>query len=177
MIKNVLIYGLMSAISLLGTSGFAFASHTLYYEEAPVVRVEPIMERSYYPTSHKECWYEEVPEVHYRSDSMTGTVLGGIIGGVVGNQFGKGSGKGAATIAGGLLGASIGRDWSDDEDYSYTTYEARRRCRVVHSGYEDERIAGYRVHYQHKGRTFVTYTEEYPGSSIPVEVKVRPRYY
>lgn len=164
------------AIFLLETSRLVFAHPTYYYEEAPVVRVEPIAERSHYSVPHEECWYEQVPEHHYHSTSATGTVLGGVIGGVVGNQFGKGNGKIAMTIAGGLLGASLGHDWSDDSGYSYTTYENRRHCRVVHSGYGEERITGYRVHYRYKGRRFVTYTKEYPGPTIPVEADMRPCY-
>jgi len=164
----VAVVGAMS-VALVHAKEHYVSEDGMFYAEAEVTDVQPIVRIVRVTTPRRTCWDEQVRQTQYgygrRPGSYTSTVLGGIIGGVVGNQFGSGSGNVAMTAAGSLLGASIGRD------------AALRRQEVEETVHEEERHDGYRVTYSYQGRSFVTRMAEDPGSTVRVRVQVDPLAY
>lgn len=154
----------------------------VYFAEAKVTDVQPIVRIVQVSTPREVCWDEPVRQTNlHRSgsrQSFVPTVLGGIIGGVVGNHFGGGRGKDAMTVAGVLLGASVGRDagyrGQQVARRSAPQYVSARRCEIEESVHEEERIEGYRVTYRYQGRDYVTRMHNEPGRNIRVRVRVRP---
>lgn len=158
---------------------------------ARVIRVEPVVERVQQPVQNEECWYEEEP-VYARDErggvprtTGGGAVLGAIVGGALGNTVGRGDGRRAATVAGAVIGGTIGNNIERDNIRRQDEYYGRnddrpigsdevRRCRVVTSYQDDERVVGYRVDYEYAGRRFQTITDSHPGSSLRVRVEVVP---
>lgn len=151
--------------------------HGEYFDDAKVLRVEPIVRQVRVSVPREECWEEEVPVYHSGYQSATPMILGGIIGGVVGNTMGKGHGKDAATVAGTILGGSVGRDIGHDRQHppAYgTTRETR--CKQVVDYREEERIEGYWVTYRYQGEDYVTRMPHDPGRRIRVRVTVQPAW-
>ena len=124
-----------------------------------------------------------------KSSSGAGTVLGAIIGGVVGHQFGNSSGgrdRGTAVgaVLGGVIGNNIENDTSrDGSNYRTVTrqgYDVERvpvsrdvqRCNTVQE--YREVIRGYDVKFRYNGRDYTTRMDQDPGTTIPVNVAVRP---
>ena len=102
------------AACLAGLPGLAAADpgeRAVFYDEARVVRVEPLVRKVRVAEPRETCRDERVPvyEADYRS--ATPMILGGILGGVIGHEMGKGRGKDAATVAGVVLGCSP-RAWT-----------------------------------------------------------------
>ena len=177
----IAVIGAMSTVSVHATEQHV-AEDGMFYAEAEVTDVQPIVRVVRVTTPRRTCWDEPVRQTHHgygrRPGSYTSTVLGGIIGGVVGNQFGSGSGNTAMTAAGALLGASVGRDAAmrrQGHPGYYSTME--QRCEVEEMVHEEERLDGYRVTYFYQGRSFVTRMAQDPGSRIRLRVQVDPLTY
>lgn len=122
-----------------------------------------------------------------------GTVLGAVIGGVIGHQFGHSSGgrdRGTAVgaILGGIVGNSAENNNRNDGNYrNASAYSSPRevvdvervpvtrdvqRCRTV-ADIRDE-VRGYDVRYRYHGREYTTRLPYDPGSTLQVDVNVRP---
>jgi uncharacterized protein YcfJ len=146
----------------------------VFYDKAKVIDVKPLMEVVQVPVESRECWTDEVEYPGRRSDPNAGMVAGGIIGGVLGHTLGKGHrDRGVATVAGTVLGGAIGRDMASRQvSEPYVTQE--RSCRTTHKYYEEERLAGYRVTYRYRGRTFSREMAEDPGKFVRVRVALDP---
>ena len=150
--------------------------------EGPVRRVE---RRDPYRGSYRE-----------RRGSAGDALVGGVIGGVVGNQLGRNSSRGAragATIAGAIIGSAVANEASAsasrhrNERYGHdrhdryrqparTVHETRpvERCRTVETARSERRLQHYDVTYRYEGRRYVTRLPRDPGSSLELEVTVRP---
>jgi len=177
----VAVVGAMS-VALVHAKEHYVSEDGMFYAEAEVTDVQPIVRIVRVTTPRRTCWDEQVRQTQYgygrRPGSYTSTVLGGIIGGVVGNQFGSGSGNVAMTAAGSLLGASIGRDAAlRRQGRPGHYYATEQRCEVEETVHEEERLDGYRVTYSYQGRSFVTRMAEDPGSTVRVRVQVDPLAY
>lgn len=150
-----------------------------FYDEAQVVRIEPITRVVDVTVPRRECWEEEVHRpVTYR-DGPDGTgqvVLGGIIGGVIGHQIGGGSGKRAATAAGTLIGAAVGHNLAMKSTRVVQDVEVEhvQRCQVSHERHTEERVDGYDVTYRYRGEIFHTRMPYDPGKTVRVRVDVAP---
>lgn len=154
---------------------------TAYYVDAPVVDVEPMVERIRVSTPREACWDEEVERVvrvrgRGRGPS-TPTLVGTIVGGAIGNNIADGRDRATARIAGAVLGAAIGRDIGRGHARTRRVVTTERHCEVEHVTRTEERIGGYRVTYLHAGRRLVTYTETEPGETIRLRVQVAPIHY
>ncbi len=148
---------------------------TVDYVYAKVVDVDPIVRRVTVTRPRHECWDEVVYSPERRGVAGP-AIAGGIIGGAIGRQFGGGSGRDALTIAGALAGSAIAaeraaRNRAGTETVRATTVE---RCRVVDERFTEERIDGYRVTYQYRGRRHTIVTHEPPGSRIRLAVSAIP---
>ena len=149
------------------------------YDYARVVDVDPIITYVNVRRPHRECWdeivYEEAPRRRYSTAGPT--VVGGIVGGVIGRQFGSGRGRDAMTVVGTLVGSAIGHDAAVrryEREQVEVVSRSVERCRTSYSYDREERIEGYRVTYQYRGRTFTTRTDSHPGDRIRVRVSVIP---
>lgn len=151
-----------------------YSDGNVFYDKAKVIDVKPLMEVVQVPVESRECWTDEVEYPGRRSDPNAGMVAGGIIGGVLGHTLGKGHrDRGVATVAGTVLGGAIGRDMASRQvSEPYVTQE--RSCRTTHKYYEEERLAGYRVTYRYRGRTFSREMAEDPGKFVRVRVALDP---
>lgn len=131
-----------------------------------------------------------------RSTSYSGgdAIIGGLIGGVIGNQLGKNGSRGArngATVAGAIVGSVIanevqGKEVNRHRRYKrrYQSYQSRpqrvvttrpvEHCKeTMHTSYE-QRIQGYNVTYEYRGRTLQTRMKRDPGDQIEISVNVAP---
>lgn len=170
----------VSAQALAGPPPWAKARHNRGYDGydyAPVVRVEPLVQRVRVETPRRECW-DDVRYVeskpHISDPQVAGrTLLGGLIGGVVGHQFGSGRGRDAATVVGAMVGAGVGYDAAAKRA---VRYEERvvQRCATSYEEHYEERIDGYRVTYRYHGREYTTRLPYDPGDEIRVRVAVAP---
>lgn len=147
----------------------------VFYDKAKVVNVQPMMEVVQVPVSSRECWTDEVEYQGRRSNPNGGMVAGGLIGGILANQIGKGHrDRGIATVAGTIIGGAIGRDVARKQEAEpYVTQE--RTCRTTNRYYEEERLAGYRVTYRYRGRTFTREMAQQPGKFVHVRVALDPQ--
>lgn len=147
--------------------------------EAPVTRVEPLVTIVDVSTPKEVCWNEAVRERTRGHRSNTPVIVGGAIGGLLGGALGDGrrSRRGLAAV-GALLGAGIGYQKSVRNARPARTYVTTQRvCEIEQVTHQEERIDGYRVTYEYRGRTFVTHTATAPGATIPVTVSVQPVTY
>jgi uncharacterized protein YcfJ len=147
--------------------------------EAPVTRVEPLVTMVDVKTPKEVCWTEPVYERTRGHRSNTPVIVGGAIGGLVGAALGDGrrSRRGLAAV-GALIGAGAGYQHSRRHAQPARTYVTEQRiCEIQHVTHQEERIDGYRVTYEYRGRTFVTHTATDPGVTIPVTVSVQPVTY
>ncbi len=152
-----------------------------YHQEhatyAKVLDVDPIIVVSRRPYTQQQCWDERVSSPaqggRQRHNAAGAMIIGGILGGVVGNQVGNKHSNDTATLLGTLVGASIGHDFGNHEPQPVATVVSQRCNSTTHYN-NDERIVGYRVTYRYRGQTFVTRTDEHPGSRIRVNVAVTP---
>ena len=174
-LTSALILGLASA-PLYARHGHDdyYAEGDVFYDKAKVIDVKPLMEVVQVPVSSRECWTDEVEYSGRRSDPNASMVVGGIIGGVLGNQLGKGHrDRGVATVAGTVIGGAIGRDVANRQNTEpYVAQE--RTCRTTNKYYEEERLAGYRVTYRYRGRTFTREMDQDPGRFVRVRVALEP---
>jgi len=166
------------AACLSALPGLVLAGHgerAVFYDEARVVRVEPLVRMVRVAEPRETCWDERVPvrEAGYRS--ATPMILGGILGGVIGHEMGKGRGKDAATVAGVILGGSIGRDIEHDRRTDRVVgEEVVERCTTETAWREEERIEGYRVTYRYRGELFTTRMDHDPGSRLRIRLIAEP---
>ncbi len=147
--------------------------------EAPVTRVEPLVTIVDVSTPKEVCWNEQVRHYTPGHRSNTPVIVGGAIGGLVGAALGDGrrSRRGLAAV-GALLGAGAGYKHSARHARPGHTYVTTERvCEIEQVTHQEERIDGYRVTYEYRGRTFVTHTATDPGATIPVTVSVQPVTY
>ena len=183
----VVIGGLLLSTSALADRRSNGYSDDSYYVKAKVVHVEPIVRIVEVSTPERVCWNETVR--HYgqpagrRTHSYGPALLGGVVGGVLGNQFGDGRERRIMTVAGALLGASVGHGVAKHHRKHHYQSSARtyrtteRHCDIQKTVHEEERIDGYRVTYQYRGREFVTRTVHHPGRTLRVRVQVEPAAY
>lgn len=184
-VLGTLVIGTLCALStqaLAGPPPWAKARgyRDAQYDEARVVEVEPIVRRVRVETPRRECW-DEVRTVYHEprgghAQAAGPMILGGIIGGVLGSQVGSGRGRDAATVAGAVIGASVGHDAaarrtrSGGEVEEYTV----ERCATRYEDAYEERVDGYHVTYEYRGREYTTRLPYDPGDRIRVRVDVEP---
>ncbi len=129
-----------------------------------------------------------------RSHSGSDAIIGGLIGGVIGNQLGKNGSRGArngATVAGAIVGSVIANEARGNDVSRHRRHKHRNRnhrttpqrvvttrpvehCReTMHTSYE-QRIQGYNVTYEYRGRTLQTRMSRDPGDQIELRVNVAP---
>ena len=172
----------MATLMAAGLPGIALSSgHDGgdFMIEAPVTRVEPLVTRVDVTTPKEVCWDQPVHERTRGFRSNTPVIVGGAIGGLVGAALGDGrrSRRGLAAV-GALIGAGAGYQHSVRNARPSRTYVTTQRvCEVEQVTHQEERIDGYRVTYEYRGRTFVTHTATDPGPTIPVTVSVQPVSY
>lgn len=168
--------GLATALLASGTAAAAGYGGQTYYIEAPVVAVSPMVEIVEVSTPQEVCWNEQVRHrVEDRSHGpRTSTIVGTVLGAAIGNNIARGDDRKSARIAGALLGGAIGRDVGRNNAHARTVVSSERRCEIEHVTHEEERINGYRVRYEHDGRTFVTRTATDPGETLRLRVSVAP---
>lgn len=150
------------------------------YDQAEVVRVDPIIRQVEQPMYQQECWdqpvtYREPPRYVRHNGPGAPAVLGAIVGGVIGNQFGHGSGRAASTAFGAMLGHEMVRDTQGGyyrDGREYTRYE--RRCQPRTDYRRDEQVTGYDVTYRYRGRLYHTVTDYPPGPTLTVRLDVSP---
>ena len=174
-----------------------------YYDEARVIRVDPVLEGGYRSVAGdgRRC-YETTTAGGYRDDGYDprsdrydddygrrpygdnasrsmATIAGGVIGAVLGNQVGGGSGRFAATTVGTMVGGIAGRQIYDQTQRG--RYERPATVRVcdpepVRGGYS--RHAGgasaYDVTYEYNGRRYTRRMDYHPGDRVRVRVEVMP---
>ena len=171
---------------------------------ADVIEVRPVYREVRVGAPRRECWIEEQRTVvretpargvhRHRHDRRSGgadALVGGVIGGVVGNQLGRDAGRGGragATIAGAIIGSTIANEAAAGSarhrrhhdthtlHETRTVYETRpiERCRTVDGAHSQRRLQHYDVTYRYDGRLFVTRLPRDPGSTLELEVTVRP---
>lgn len=142
------------------------------YEYATVLESVPIVKLVRVSEPRQIC--EDVP-VEFRRErrSGAGVALGALIGAAIGHHSGRHSGhEGAGTVIGAVVGSQIGREVSPREVTIERDLETR--CHTVERSYTEERVVGYRVVYRYNGRTYETEMPDDPGSSLRVQVDVRP---
>lgn len=146
------------------------------YDEAPVVDVEPIIERVRTVEPTERCWFERVHHSRRAERSATAPLLGAIIGAAVGNAVGHGKrNKQVGAVAGAVLGGSIAYDVSRREAHRTPTRQVRREvCDVVENVKYEERTSGYLVTYRYRGQTHRTRMATRPGETIRVRIHVSP---
>jgi uncharacterized protein YcfJ len=149
------------------------------YEEAQVLRADPVYRTVSYTVPAERCHDEEVayyePE---RRGSATPTILGAVIGGALGHAVGHDKGnKRIGTAVGAVLGGSIGNDIGRRAQASRTgatRYGTERVCQSVNEVREEEELAGYDVEYAWGNQVYRTHTRNHPGETLRVRVDVAP---
>ncbi len=167
---------LLSLAIALASGGAAAQRPDSYWDNARVVKAEPIYETVRVNHPERHCWQERTRYDSYgpRRHSGAPVIGGAILGGVVGNQFGGGHGKGALTVAGALLGAAIGDDVAHRAPPPPPAYGWEERCEVIDRFEERQELVGYHVKYRYKGEIYWTRTEEYPGEWLRIRVTLQP---
>jgi uncharacterized protein YcfJ len=185
--NSKILIGAITAV-LAATSQMAVADHGRHRgwerssyrgdDYAPVVHVQPLIERIRYSVPVEQCWTEDRYRER-RGDNRTGAaIVGGIAGAVIGHQIGHGDGRGVATVGGALMGSVIGSELARKDsrrDYYEPRHEQVQRCQTRHEERYDERVRGYRVTYYYNGRNHVTELPYDPGRRLRVAVDVYPR--
>ncbi len=176
----IFIGGLVAAVAAVSVAQAGYnpkhGDEPLYYDQARVIRVEPIVRTVRVAVPEHECWDEEVRYPAQAKGAAGGMILGGVVGGVVGHQIGRGGGKDTATLLGTLVGAAVGHDIATKSaravGHERVVYE--ERCRVVHDYRTEQRIDGYWVTYRYHGEIFTTRLPYDPGETLRVRVHVTP---
>jgi uncharacterized protein YcfJ len=147
------------------------------YVYAKVVDVDPIVRYVTVQRPRRECWNEVVHARERRSAVAGPALAGGLIGGAIGRQFGDGGGRDALTLAGAIAGSAIATERAVRNRGGATRATTVERCEVVRNSYREERIDGYRVTYQYRGRRHTIITPDPPGSRIRLQVTAVPVRY
>ncbi len=170
-------------LGFIALSLMAFTANAGSFTTTQYVRVDkskPKYENIIRRTPYEECWDERVPlrrnnHQRYNRNDGFGTLIGGVAGGILGNQVGKGRGKTIATIGGALIGSLVGNNLSqreyDNDSYSYTTYETRRRCTTHYNERRERKFVGYKNIGFFKGHKIVSFSQE-KLNYIPVTITV-----
>ncbi len=168
---------------IFGLATLAMIAQAGSFTTTQYVRVEkskPKYENVIRRTPYEECWDERVPvrrnnHRRYSNTDGFGTLIGGVAGGILGNQVGKGRGKTIATIGGALIGSLVGNNLSqrdyNDNSYSYTTYETRRRCTTHYNERRERKFVGYKNIGFFKGHKIVSFSQD-KLNYIPVTITV-----
>jgi uncharacterized protein YcfJ len=177
----------MKRVALLAmlAAGFGAAQADTFVDNARVRAVEPQYQAVQVP--REECRSEYVTEARpvaappqQQGPNMGGIAIGAVVGGLLGNQVGKGHGREAATAVGAVAGAMVGNSVANSNANAQplppqqVVQEQRevRSCRQVVD--MQQRLTGYRVTYEYRGREYTTITQREPGNVIPVQVSVNP---
>lgn len=175
-----LLLALASDAAMAAGNGHAYGRHKAVYDYARVLSVEPNVRYVTVREPVEECWEEtrHYTVAHRPPGSAAGTLVGAVVGGVIGHQFGSGRGNDAATVAGTLIGAAVGNEQARRAagyDYETTRYARPvRRCQTSYRSYQEERIDGYHVIYEYRGRKYATDMPFDPGNRMRIRVDVRP---
>lgn len=156
MIKIARILAIAAAMALPSISAAA-----TYFEDAPVVRVTPIFERSCTPSYTSPAYQEQAPR------SRTAPVLGAIVGGALGNQVGDGRGRDAATVAGAVLGYNLTRDVQEQNRYN-----ERLRHSGTRSSYCEERVREYIVQFRTAYGLEEVTLPYHPGRTVRLRIEI-----
>lgn len=143
------------------------------YDQARVVKVEPMIERVRYSVPVQQCWNEERAYAPARSDRTGAAIVGGAVGAIVGSAVGRGDTRTVATLGGAALGAAVGSELAR-KDHRGPRYETVQHCRTRHEQRVEERVTAYRVTYVYNGRRETTRMSYDPGRYVRVAVHVRP---
>lgn len=175
-----------------------------YYDEARVIRVDPVLGGGYreFASDGRRC-YETTTAGRYESDGYTrsrrydegyareglgdnanrsmATIAGGVIGAVLGSHVGGGSGRFAATAVGSMVGGMAGREIYDQSQRNrYVRPGVVRVCdpepvRGGDSRYSSGDASAYDVTYEYNGRRYTRRMDYHPGDRIRVRVEVMPQ--
>jgi uncharacterized protein YcfJ len=167
--------------ALTATSALASNRGASDYVYAKVVDVRPIVRYVTVQRPRQECW-DEVVYLRERNDRpirVAGpAIAGGLIGGAIGRQFGGGSGRDALTVIGALAGSAIASERAARNQNYAAVNPARattvERCEVTTETFREERIDGYDVTYQYRGRRYGMRTTEPPGERVRLLVSAVP---
>lgn len=170
-----LIPAALAGMALAGAAQAYDRPGGMFYDQARVVDVRPIVEVVRVAAPQQECWTEPVRHVHRTGpDGGAYALTGTLIGGVLGNQIGKGDTRRAATAVGAVAGAMIGSDMARNRQQTRVYTAQEEHCRMVDRFYEEERHAGYRVTYRYQGQEYTRTMAYDPGSTVRVRVSVDP---
>jgi uncharacterized protein YcfJ len=168
------------------------AEEVTVYEERRVVHGHHGRHGGYREANYDDRSYEtRYEDRSHSAGPNAGTIIGAVIGGAIGRQMGNSQGgRDRGTVAGAVLGGVIGtqvardahsdRGYDDRDDRRYRHVEYERvpvtrtvdRCETV-TDYREE-IRGYDVTYRYNGRNYTSRMPYDPGSTIQVDVGVRP---
>jgi uncharacterized protein YcfJ len=162
-------------VPLLGPS---FALAAVYYADAPVVGVDPLLETVQVNTPRQIC-REERYTVPYREPgrSVAIPLVGAAIGGALGHTLGDDRNENNLGAAmGAILGGAVGLGITNRPraPYAPVTVQSRQVCTVENDIRTEQRVVGYRVRYRYQGETFVMETDRHPGDFVRVRVDVTP---
>jgi uncharacterized protein YcfJ len=106
--------------------------------------------------------------------NLVGTGVGAVAGGLLGHTVGGGSGRTAATAVGAVAGALVGNEVAKRSANGHAERAPAevQNCQTVKE--TQSRLVGYRVQYEYGGREFESIVRGYPGSTLPVQVSVKP---
>jgi uncharacterized protein YcfJ len=169
----------MAATAVIGalaaSSAMANGRGPSDYVYARVVRVEPMVRLVTVQRPREECWDEVVYVADSRPRVAGPAIAGGIIGGAIGRQFGGGSGRDALTVIGALAGSAVASERAArNQAGRYARPTTVQRCEVTTRRFTEERIEGYRVTYQYRGRHYTMRTSEPPGNRVRLRVNAVP---
>lgn len=155
-------------LGLLSSGGAAMAQATSTVP-ARVVSSTPVYAQVQVP--RQVCW-DEVQQLP-ANGSGAGALMGAIAGGAMGNAIGSGSGQALATGLGIFGGAILGNRIETQGQPART--QRVQRCEQQTS--LQNQIVAYDVVYELNGQRYSTQQNEAPGSTLDVDVTVRPSGY
>ena len=181
-LQTIMATVLLIAVSTAGTAGDKYGhkkpkhgkAHGVY-EYATVLEARPIYREVRVSQPVRECWDEPVYQTRHRTKSASGILVGGLIGGVVGHQIGDGRGNKIATAMGAILGAKIGHDAVNGHvasQRSVVGYE--EHCTTRQRISYEERLEGYDVTYEYRGREYQLVMPYHPGEHIKMRTEFTP---
>lgn len=155
-------------------AGFTAAQADTFIDNARVRDVQPQYESVQVP--RQECRSQLVTEATpvAPAPNYGGIAIGAVVGGLLGNQVGGGHGKEAATAAGAVAGAMVGNNVAGGSTGPQYVEQQRevRNCRQVVD--VQNRLTGYRVTYDYRGRPYTTVMRQDPGPNVQVRVSIEP---
>lgn len=153
-------------------------------ERAPVTKIEPVHTREFYHAPVERCQQVPIPvyapPAHRSSyggvvgsigDTMFGStsgLVGAVVGGVLGSQIGSGSGRSLATGVGVVVGAAAGDRLERGVVPPTQGVYMQTQCLSHFETRSYERLAGYNVHFVHRGEPRVVFLTYNPGDYVSV---------